>query len=242
MHRFVFWLGCLSLAMTLAPGQTLSPPLAEYRGKADGMLWLRNDGDVPLAALLEVRGFQVNDKFDVDSAPLDAGIRVDLGTNSFVIPPHQMHYVFYKAAAKTLPAWFAIVCNLTQAKPLQDGMRINFVFPHLVYVYQKAKFNKEDITVRALPAADPGEYRLEFQNSAAKLGRIKGIQTKGFSPDGGHGGFPLFPHETRLLIVKAGKPTEQSRFQIQFEDGLRLEERLQDSTPSPAGVRAALNP
>ncbi len=144
------------------------------------MLWLRNDGDVPLAALLEVRGFQVNDKFDVDSAPLDAGIRVDLGTNSFVIPPHQMHYVFYKAAAKTLPAWFAIVCNLTQAKPLQDGMRINFVFPHLVYVYQKAKFNKEDITVRALLLPIPGNTAWSSRIAPLNWGESKESRPKDF--------------------------------------------------------------
>jgi hypothetical protein len=228
---------CLWLAVASAHAQTLSPPIAEYREKASGVLELRNDGDTPLAAILELHGFSVNQGLDVHFGPIDPAIQVDLGASSFVIPPHQTHYVFYKASAKNLPAWFIINNTLTQAKPVDQGVRINFILPHLVYVYQKQKLIKDDVKVRVFPAAVPGDYVLEFENTSPKLGRIRSIQAKGFSHEAEHGGFPLFPRETRQILVKAGEASLQSHFQIQFEDGFRLDEKLQTS-PRPAAAAA----
>jgi hypothetical protein len=230
---------CFWLAMAFAHAQTLSPPIAEYRAKANGVLELRNDGDTPLAAILELRGFAVNENLDLRFGPIDPAIQVELGASSFVIPPHQTHYVFYKASAKNLPAWFIINNTLTQAKPVDKGVRINFVLPHLVYVYQKEKLRRVDILVRALPSDEAGEYLLEIENTSPKLGRIKSIQAKGFSHEAEHGGFPLFPRETRRILVKAGEASRQSHFQIQFEDGFRLDEKLQ-SAPRSLAATAAL--
>src|SRR3954451_3641520 len=90
---------CLAIFLIAisAMGQTVSPPIAEDRGKAQGMVELRNDGDVPLATILELRGFQVDEQGVLQYLALDPRINVELGANSFVIPPHQSHYVFYKA-------------------------------------------------------------------------------------------------------------------------------------------------
>ena len=229
---------CFCLAATGVCAQTLSPPIAEYRGKASGVLELRNDGDSPLAAILELRGFSVDQDLDLQFRRMDPGIQVDLGASSFVIPPHQTHYVFYKASAKILPAWFIINNTLTQAKPVDAGVRINFILPHIVYVYQKQKLTRDDVKARAFPAPTPGEYLVEFENTSPKLGRVKGIQAKGFSREAEHGGFPLFPGETRRILMKAGDASAQSRFQIQFDDGFRLDEKPEASTRPPTAAVA----
>lgn len=223
---FVF----LCLWPAVAHSQTLSPPIAEYREKANGVLELRNDGDTPLAAVLELRGFSVNKDLDLQVGPIDPDLQVELGASSFVIPPHQTHYVFYKASARSLPAWFIINNTLTQAKPLDQGVRISFVLPHLVYVYQKQKLRREDVRVRAFPAPTGGDYVVEFENTSGKLGRIQSIHAKGFSGEGEHGGFPLFPHEIRQVLVKAGENLAQAYFRIQFDDGFHVDEKIELAT------------
>jgi hypothetical protein len=236
--RSIFQPCCLWLAMASAHAQTLSPPIAEYRVKANGVMELRNDGDTAMAVILELRSFSVNEDLDLRFGPIDPSIQVELGANSFVISPHQTHYVFYKASAKSLPAWFVINNTLTQAKPVDQGVRINFILPHLVYVYQKEKLRKGDVLVRVFPTAETGGYRLEFENTSSKLGRIQRIQAKGFSHEAEHGGFPLFPRETRQILVRAGEASELSHFQIQFEDGFRLDEKPRNSSRMPAAAAA----
>lgn len=227
----VAWLWILSTSV-LAAAQTLSPPIAEYRRKANGVLELRNNGDTPLATILELRGFAVDAQGNMKYVPLDPGITVELGSNSFTIPPHQAHYVFYKASSALLPAWFAIMNTMTQATPASGGMRINIVLPHLVYLYQKPKLKKQDVRVRIFPGNEAGEYGLEFENLSGKMGRVGGVDCRGFEVNQTYGGFPLFPHQTRRLSLKTGAPSDRARFRIRFEDGFRLEESV-PATASP---------
>lgn len=209
-------------ALTMARTQTLSPPIAEYRNKADGMLTLSNEGDRPLAAILEVRGFTVDSDGTLRYGPIDNQINVQFGANSFLIPPHQSHYVFYKAGCARLPCWFAIINTLTQATPVSGGLRINIILPHFVYIYQRAKFKKGDVRIESFRGEQAGEYRLKFQNLSSKLERVETVQTKGFEVNETYGGFPLFPEQTRWLVVKAGAPSRKAEFKIRFGGGLRL--------------------
>jgi hypothetical protein len=200
-------------------GQTLSPPNAEYRVKANGMLELRNDGDVPLAAILEVSGFSIDEQGEVAFHPPDPGLKVNFGSNSFTIPPRQSHFVFYKAPAERLPAWFAIVNNLTRATPVQQGLRINIVLPHFVYIAQKQKFRKGDLQVRVVASKPAGEYRVVVTNTSQKLGRVDSVRAKGFDADASSGGIPVFPGQTRWLTLKPGRPKAKAEFRIRMKDG-----------------------
>jgi hypothetical protein len=219
-----------------ACGQSLSPPFAEYRKKADGMFTLRNDGDVPLATILELRSFAVGREGTLRYAPLDPRIGVQYGASSFVIPPHQTHYVFYKAACTQLPCWFAIMNTLTRAAPVKGGLRINIILPHFVYVYQRAKLKQGDVRVVALRGDEPSEYRLKFSNLSNKLERVEAVQAKGFADSQTYGGFPLFPEQTRWMVVKPGAASGKAEFRIQFEGGLQLKVLPPEQTgvPPPA--------
>jgi hypothetical protein len=209
-----------------AAGQTLSPPIAEYQGKANGVLELRNEGEVPLAVILEAHSFSSDENGDVKYRPLDPGITVEMGANSFTIPAHQVHNVFYKASCTRLPAWFAILNIMTRTTPVTKGLRINIILPHFVEIYQKSKLRKQDVRMKVLPASKAGEYALEIENLSEKLGRVEEIQVKGFEADETYGGFALFPGQSRRLSLKTGAASGRARFRIQFRDGFHLEESL----------------
>ena len=83
-----------------------------------------------------------------------------------------------------------------------------------------------------------GEYLLKFENTSAKLGRIQRIQAKGFSREAEHGGFPIFPRETRQILLNAGETSRHAHFQSEFEDGFRLDERSPDPPRPVAGAGA----
>lgn len=227
------WLLLLGAAAGVA-AQTLSPPIAEYRGKGSGMLELRNDGDVPLAAIVEARSFTVDRDGKLVYRPLDPRISVELGAGSFILPPHQVHYVFYKVDSTRLPVWFAIINMLTRPTPAMGGLRVNVILPHLVYVSQKSKMKKEDVQVRVLPGGTGGEYRLEIDNVSEKLGRVETVRSEGFRENQTYGGFPLFPGQVRRVVLRTGLPSGRPRFRIRFEDGFQIEE--------PLPVSAALGP
>lgn len=226
---------CVLFAALQVTAQTLAPPIAEYRKKANGDFTLSNEGDVPLAAILEVRDFSVGAQGTVSYGGPPSGVSVRLGSNSFVIPPHQIHYVFYSAKCQQAPCWFAIINTLTRAAPVQGGLRINIILPHLVYVYQKSKMKGNDVRVSVVREVAAGPFELRIENLSGKLGRVDSIQTRGFASNATYGSFPLFPHQSRSLLLKIDGPSKQSQFRIDFEDGLRLNVPLPEGdTPAQA--------
>ena len=208
-------------------GQTVAPPIAEYRGKIQGMFELKNDGDVPLAVILEVHGFQVSEQGNILYGDLDPAIRVELGESSFVIPPHGSHFVFYKARVEKDNAWFTILSTLTKAASDANRMRINFVLPHVVYLYQKPKLKKEDVEVAVLPGTKPGEYTLAVQNHSAKLGRVEGVTWQGCETKGEYGGFPMFPSGKRLIPMQTGTLAANASVKVTFQDGFSVQVPMQ---------------
>jgi len=203
--------------------QTVSPPVAEYRNKANGMFELRNDGDTPLAAILEIHGFLVDEHGQLVYQALDHSLKVELGANSFVIPPHQSHYVFYKASSTSPQAWFAILSTLTKAASAPGQMRINFVLPHVVYIYQKQKLKKEDVSVRVTPDKNPGHYTLEIENHSGKLSRVESVTGEGFEKTVESGGFPIFPEKKRQVVLDGGTPGANAKVKVSFEDGFSVQ-------------------
>jgi hypothetical protein len=223
LHKLPLLLAtCVWFAVT-GVAQTVSPPVAEYRNKANGMFELRNDGDAPLAAILEVHGFTVDEHGQIMPQALDPALKVELGSNSFVIPPHQAHYVFYKASCSSPQAWFSIQSTLTKAASAPGQMRINFVLPHVVYIYQKQKLKKEDVSVHLKPGQADGHYTLEIENHSDKLSRVETVTGQGFEKPVEAGGFPIFPQKTRQVVLDGGNPGAGAKVRISFEDGFSVQ-------------------
>lgn len=197
----------LFLVAPLIIAQAIAPPMAEYRSaKIDGMLEVQNGMDYPMAALVETKSFDVDGRGQVHYRSLAEDMHVSLGATSFIIRPHDTHMVFYKASVPTAPCSFAIIVTMTRAKAA-EGMRINYVLPHMIYIYQKEKLNRADIKV------DTANGVLHIQNLSQKLGRISGVH----APKQDLGAFPLYPGQTREVAVTGNRMT------VQFEDGFKID-------------------
>jgi P pilus assembly chaperone PapD len=206
---------------TSAVGQTVSPPIAEYRGKASGMVELRNDGDFPLATILEVKGFTVDEKGTLLYTALDSKIEVEFGASSFIIPAHQSHFVFYRTRSEMPSYWFAFLATLTRANADRRQMRLNFVLPHVVYVYQKPKLKRADVNVKLLTGEDGG-LKLQIENHSEKLARVQSIETHGFEKSLELGGVPIFPAKQRFVEFNAGQHNSKANVEVVFEDGFTI--------------------
>lgn len=194
-------LGVVSLG-----AQAIAPPIAEYRGNVvSGMVEIQNSMDYPMAALIETRGFKVDGHGQVHYGPLNPGVHLALGATSFLVGPHDNRMVFYKATVPTPPVSCAIVITMTRAKALK-GMRINYVLPHMIYVYQKDKLSRDDVRAELAGGV------LRIRNVSEKLGRV--TEVRAAKQD--FGGFPLYPEQTRELAVQGNKAT------IDFEDGFKI--------------------
>ena len=204
-----------------AVGQTVSPPIAEYRGKASGMVELRNDGDFPLAAIMEVKGFTVDEKGVLLYTALDPKIDVEFGASSFVIPPHQSHFVFYKTKSELPQCWFAFLTTLTRANADKHTMKVNFILPHVVYVYQKPKLKRADVNVTLLSGED-GAVKLQIDNKSEKLGRVQSVETHGFEKNLMLGGVPIFPVKQRFVEFSPGQHNSKANVEVVFEDGFTI--------------------
>lgn len=204
--KAIIFTALVFLGQAMMAAQAIAPPIAEYRStKIDGMLELHNSMDFPMAALIETKKFDVDGKGQVHYAPLPENVHVSLGATSFIIRPRDTHMVFYKALVPDIPTSFAIVVTMTRAKAA-EGMRINYVLPHVVYVYQKEKLSRSDIRV------DTQDGIVHIQNLSQKLGRVAGVHASQEEL----GAFPLYPGQTRDVAIKGNKIT------VSFMDGFKI--------------------
>jgi len=200
----------LSLTITAA-AQSLAPPHAEFHGrKLSGHLELGNESSAPLAAILEVSGFTLDANGAILFTPPDPSLNVELGATSFTIAPRAVHHVFYRARSARVPVWFAVVSTLTPARPVREGLRVNVVLPHFVYLTEKGKLKAGDVL------ATMNETELTLTNVSQKLARVAAIR----AGDRRLAGFPLLPGQARRVsLTPEGPPGE---VQVRFTDGLKL--------------------
>ena len=202
------WL-VLLIGGVMGYSQTITPPIAEFRGfKAEDSFRIDNKTAQPMLVFVEVKGFTVNDAGKVVYSPLPSTMRVEIGASSFVIPPNDSHTVYYKAVSTESPASFSILPTMTPVTQ-SKGVRMSFCIPHMVYLYQKAKLGKSDVTVAIK------DRKLVVGNASKKLGRVESIRVGSEDLPG----FPIYPGQTRELAVAADKAT------VHFEDGFKLEAR-----------------
>jgi len=212
-------LGALAcLAIQALAAQSVSPPIAEYQGRARSSFQLINSGIFPLNVVLEVRGFHVTEQGEVEDAPLDTGkVHVKLSTMSFRIPPRATYTVFYEATADSLPAWFNILSAMTGART-ENGLNVRILLPHVVYLNQREALKKEQVAIRRFELdSAAGKLRVQVENLGPNLGRVQQVTAsagKASSPPSA--GFPLFPHMTRWTEVDWPGPTSPERLTVRF--------------------------
>jgi hypothetical protein len=198
----------LTLATSLV-GQGIAPPIAEYRGdSASGMFEIQNTTDDPMAVILSTMSFTVDEQGHVRYSPLAPTTKIKMGASSFVLQPHDNRMIFYKASFPTTPTSFSIIATMTKVEVVDSGMRLSFVFPHMVYVYQKEKFDQRDIRLELVNGV------LRIHNLSKKLGRVESVQA---NVGGEAGGFPIYPDQTREVVVNGATTAT-----VKFEDGFKV--------------------
>ena len=198
------------------PGQTISPPIAEYQERGRASFQLTNTTLFPLNVVLEVRGFRITEQGGMVDEPLDTSrVHVKLSAMSFRIAPRATYNVFYEAKADSAPAWFNILSAMTGART-ESGISLRIILPHVVYLNQKAPLARQDVAIRAFELASTGDrVRVQLENTGARLGRVLAVTASG--PDGNSvpgAGFPLLPHSRRWAEVEWRHPTAPTRLAI----------------------------
>jgi hypothetical protein len=201
-----------------ALGQSVSPPIAEYQGHARSSFQLSNQSIFPLTVVLEVKGFRVTERGEVQDAPFDsARIHLKLSAMSFRIPPRGTYTVFYEASADSAPAWFNILSAMSGART-DAGVNVRILLPHVVYLNQKQPLRKEEVAVRAFEFDSTAKVaRVQLENTGPNLGRVLQVTAangKAQSPPGS--AFPLFPHSRRWTEVPWALASIPDRLQIRF--------------------------
>ncbi len=205
MKTFAFIL--LSIVAVSGRAQGIAPPIAEYRGsKASGVFEIQNTSDSAMAVTLETKSFVVDERGGVQYSDLDKNVHIRMGASSFILAPRDTRMIFYKASFPASPISFSIIATMTRAEQ-QTGMRLKFVFPHMIYVYQKEKLKRSDVTL------EMANGKLLIHNTSQKLGRVGEV----IASKQDLGGFPIYPAQIReVLIPGAAQAT------VKFEDGFSL--------------------
>jgi hypothetical protein len=181
--------------------QTVSPVIVEYKGKAEGRIALTNNTLTPMAVVLEPKSFSVAEDGNGVYRPLDPGIHLQLSSMSFRVDPGQTYYVFYKAKADKLPAWFTVYSVFSSLQHT-GGLDVRILLPHTVYIYPKKPLGP------AVVRLDKAEYNdktnkvgLEFENPGPDLERVEEVLVAGADKSATAAGFPLLPGAHRHLDV-----------------------------------------
>jgi hypothetical protein len=228
--RLLCCLFLVGLAGYRASAQTVEPVIVEYQGKASGKFALVNRTLTPMAVVLEPRSFSITPSGNGVFRALDPGIHLELSAMSVRLEPGQTYYVFYKARADKLPAWFTIYAVFSSLHP-SPGLDIRILLPHTVYLYQKQRLDRHDIQLtQATYSAATKKIVCDLQNVSSDLGRVQQIRVTG-----GHGsttaaGFPLLPGDSRHVEVTWDGVEPPRELQVEFKH-FTLEQSLE---PPPA--------
>lgn len=211
--------GCVSCA------QTVSPVIVDYIGKAQGSIALSNNTAVAMAVMLEPRSFSIAPDGTGLYRSLDPQIHVELSSMSLRLEPGQTQYVFYKARADRLPAWFTISSTFSP-RWHSPSLDLRILLPHTIYIHSKNQPIKDSIVVtQATYLKQTRKVICEFTNSTIEVKRVDDVRFTSESKAITAPGFPLLPGTTRHMEVD-WKETDPPREVIIHLDHSTVSRRL----------------
>jgi hypothetical protein len=189
--------GCPSLA------QTVSPVIVQYKEKASGRITLVNNTLAPMVVVLEPKSFSITPQGNGEYRPLDPSIHLQLSAMSFRIEPGQTYYVFYKARADKLPAWFTIYAVFSGLHH-EGGLNVRILLPHTVYLYPKRPLAKEKDEIYVNQVAyirAENKVVCDIENNGPDLQRVQEVRITSSDNSQTAAGFPLLPGGKRHLEI-----------------------------------------
>ena len=215
-------LGCMCTLLSCFPfqsveAQNISPLITEYTGKAAGSFEVINSGLVPAVVVLEPKSFSIQEDGEGIFRDLDSSIHLELSATSFRLEPRQTARVFYKVNADSLPAWLCVYATFSSAKK-QPGINVRLMLPHTIYLYQRVPLAADAISVGRV-RFDKELHRVlcELTNESDKAGRAQSVDVTGKHASSAAGGFPMLPHQKRVVAIDWHEDTLPEKIDIEFE-------------------------
>lgn len=197
--------------------QTVQPVISEYGTKADGMFTLTNGTLTPMVVVMEPKSFSITPDGQGVFRTLDKDIHVELSAMSARLEPGQTYYVFYKAHADQLPAWFTVYSTFSSLQH-EPGMDLRIMLPHTVYLYQKKPLNKEEINIASATwEAGAKTIVCDVENRGFSLVRVQEVRITGPHASESTAGFPLLPGGRRHLEISWEEKQPPEMLQFRFE-------------------------
>ena len=195
----------VSIGAMVSPlvAQTIRPIISEFETKARGKFEVVNNSDRPLNVILQPRGFTVDERGEMQDAPLAPGIHLRLSANSLRLPPRQSRWVFYEATADQMPAWFVVYANFT-GFPRRDfnGINVQLEMPHIIYVLPKTRWIASDVHVLAARIDTTAKMLLiDLENQGKDFGRVTDVEVHTARQKLHVPGFALFPGVRRRVEI-----------------------------------------
>jgi len=224
----------VSIGAMVSPlvAQTIRPIISEFETKARGKFEVVNNSDRPLNVILQPRGFTVDERGEMQDAPLAPGIHLRLSANSLRLPPRQSRWVFYEATADQMPAWFVVYANFT-GFPRRDfnGINVQLEMPHIAYILPKTRWVASDVHILAAHVDEGTKtLQIDFENQGRDFGRLTDVEVQTTGQKVRVPGFALFPGFRRRLEIpwqpgnRVGAILVKSK-EFSFERNLPLDDR-----------------
>ncbi len=217
------WTGPAVIALVLlfqaccALAQSVSPVIVEYKGKAEGRIALTNNTLAPMAVVLEPKSFTVSEDGNGVYRPLDPAIHLELSSMSFRVDPGQTYYVFYKARADKLPAWFTVYAVFSSLQHT-GGLDVRILLPHTVYIYPKKPAGPDQVRLDKADYNDKtNKVSLELVNPGPDLERVQMVTVTGGDKSATAAGFPMLPGAHRHLEVSWSEAQPPLEVSVQLE-------------------------
>lgn len=207
---------CSAFATT-SQAQKIEPLIAEYTGHAAGSFEVTNTTLAPAVVVLEPRSFSIAPDGTGRFRALDPSIHLDLSATSVRLEPHQSARIFYKVTAENAPAWLCIYSSFSSLKKT-TGINVRIMLPHTIYLYQKQALTRDAIRIGSVQY-DAVSHRIlcELTNDSTMAGRAASVEAQGDHADVTQSGFPMLPHERRLLSIDWTSPHQPRDLVIDFE-------------------------
>jgi hypothetical protein len=202
---------------TSVRGQNVSPIIAEYTSKAVGSFEVTNSSLVPSVVILESKSFKINEDGEGEFRDLDSEIHVELSVTSIRLEPKQSARIFYKVVADKLPAWLCIYASFSPVKK-REGINIRMMLPHTIYLYQRQPLQASAIKIGRLRYdRELRRVLCDLENDSESAGRAQSMEITGKHGFATAGGFPMLPHEKRVVTVDWTAPGDPDSINIEFE-------------------------
>lgn len=178
-RKLTYFALALSILVPTLRAQSVQPLITELQGRGEGKFAITNNTLEPMIANIEPRSFSIDASGKGIFRKLDPTIHLELSAMSVHLQPSQTYYVFYKASAESMPAWFSIYTTFIPVRH-NSTLELRIQLPHTVYLYQKTPIAPQDVSVRSL-VYDKVRKKivLEVQNVGNALGRVQEIHSYG---------------------------------------------------------------